>query len=105
MCWFKRVGKKNGAVEGIVDGGIDGVGGEEYSHQNQGIDPGVFEGHVFPSSKQILCFPPLGVHAGDFGIGVSLQRLESVLNFISSTENDTHWCELGRGDCRHRVQR
>ena len=55
------VGEEKRFVNGIGFGRVDGVGREDNQDEDERIDPGVFEGDLFPFAQERACFPPFRV--------------------------------------------
>lgn len=53
---------------------VDGVGGENGKDENERVDPGMAEGEGFPAPEVRASFPSFGMQAGNFALGITLDR-------------------------------
>ena len=86
MLRYKRVGvgervrEENSIMEGVLRCRMDHVGGNEEDEEDKGVDPGVLEGHGFPSLEDAASFSPLR-SARDFGGRTLYSLSDKISNF------------------------
>lgn len=65
-------------MERIVWGGMDKVAGKDDDDNNEGVDPGVTKGEVFPPAEETMRFSTFRMRTGDFGLRIALRRSQQV---------------------------